>query len=381
MRRSARGLAPLGAALLVIGTAAAQQAPYYPPEGEWAARPPSAVGMDSSRLAAAVAYALAHETPFLRDLHEQIDRNVSSEPYPEVQGPVRDRGGPAGVVVRHGYIVAQWGDVERVDMTFSVAKSYLGALAGLALDRGLIRDPDEPVAATVTDGAYASPHNAPITWRHTFTQTSEWEGTLWDKPDVADRRRGRDRPLQTPGSFYEYNDVRVNRAALNLLHRFRRSLPEVLRAEIMGPIGASDTWEWHGYRNSWVTIDGRDFQSVSGGGHWGGGLWASTLDHARFGLLFLRRGRWQERQLLSERAVELLTTGTAVQPTYGWMWWLNPEGRLYPGVPASAFFARGAGGNIIWVDPAHDLVAVVRWMDTASVDEFMRLVIGAVATN
>jgi len=369
------------AALFGAARLAAQESPYYPPRGAWATRPPPAVRMDSIELAAAVAYALAHETPFLRDLHEQIRRNVANEPFPDVLGPIRDRGGPAGVVVRSGYIAAQWGDVERVDMTFSVAKSYLGALVGLALDRGLIRDPDEAVAATVIDGAYASPHNAPITWRHTFTQTSEWEGTLWDTPDVADRRRGRDRPLQAPGSYYEYNDVRVNRAALNLLHLFRRPLPEVLRADLLGPIGASDTWEWHGYRNSWVTIDGRDIQSVSGGGHWGGGVWASTLDHARFGLLFLRRGRWEGRQLLSERVVGLLTTGAAVQPTYGWMWWLNPEGRLYPSAPASAFFARGAGGNIIWVDPEHDLVAVVRWMDTASVDEFMRLVLRAVRTE
>jgi CubicO group peptidase (beta-lactamase class C family) len=334
--------------------------------------------MDSSALAAAVAYALTHETPFQRDLHDQIRRNVEREPYPEILGPIRDRGGPAGVVVRHGYIVAQWGDVDRVDMTFSVAKSYLGALAGLALDRGLIRDPDEPVAATVTDGGYASPHNAPITWRHTFTQTSEWEGTLWDKPDVADRRRGRERALQAPGSFYEYNDVRVNRASLNLLLLFRRPLPEILRTEIMRPIGASDTWEWHGYRNSWVTIDGRDIQSVSGGGHWGGGVWASTLDHARFGLLFLRRGRWEQRQLLSQRTIGVLTTGTSVQPTYGWMWWLNPESRLYRSAPATAVFARGAGGNIIWVDPDHDVVAVVRWMDTTGVDEFIRLVLAAV---
>src|SRR5512134_2722148 len=196
MRLAHRRAALLVLALFAAGRVAAQEGPYYPPRGTWAARAPSAVGMDSSTLAAAVAHALAHETPFLRDLHEQIRRNVANEPYPEVAGPVRDRGGPAGVVVRHGYLVAQWGDVERVDMTFSVAKSYLGAVAGLALDRGLIRDPDEPVAATVTDGGYASAHNAPITWRHTFTQTSEWEGTLWDKPDVADRRRGRDRQLQ-----------------------------------------------------------------------------------------------------------------------------------------------------------------------------------------
>jgi CubicO group peptidase (beta-lactamase class C family) len=371
---------PVAMALLAAATAVAapaQQA-YHPPPGAWATRRPAELGLDSARLAAAIGLALDHENRFLRDLHQQIRLNVASEPYPDIQGPIADRGGPAGVVVRRGYLVAQWGDVERVDMSFSVSKSYLGALAGLALDRGLIPDPDAPVALAVPDGGYDSPHNAPITWRHTFTQTSEWEGTLWDKPDVADRRRGRDRPLQAPGTFYEYNDVRVNRAALTLLHVFRRPLPAVLREAIMHPIGASDTWEWHGYRNSWVTLDGRDIQSVSGGGHWGGGVWASTLDHARFGLLFLRRGRWGERQLLSERAISLLTTPGTVEPTYGWMWWLNSGRRLYPSAPESAVFARGAGGNIIWVDFEHDLVAVVRWIDTRRVDEFIATVLSAV---
>ena len=363
--------------LAVLAAPAASQRPYVPPAGSWATRRAVQVGMDSARLAAAVQFAETHENPFLRDLHEQIRRNVAQEPYPAILGPVKDRGGPAGVIVRQGYIVATWGDVERVDMTFSVAKSYLGALAGLALDRGLIKSPDDPVAASVPDSGYVSTHNAPITWRHTFTQTSEWEGVLWDKPDVADRRRGRDRTLQAPGTFWEYNDVRVNRASLNLLYLYKRPLPEVLRVEIMRPIGASDTWEWHGYTNAWVTIDGRDMPSVSGGGHWGGGMWASTLDHARFGLLFLRRGRWGERQILSERAITTLTTGADVHPRYGWMWWLNPERVQFANAPASSLFARGAGGNVIWADPDHDLLVVTRWMDERSVNEFMGLVIAA----
>ena len=371
-----RALPLLLAGLGLAGPVTAQ-APYVPPPGAWATRRAAEVGVDSAKLAAAVQFALTHENAYLRDLHEQIRRNVAQEPYPAILGPVKDRGGPAGVVVRAGYIVATWGDVERVDMTFSVSKSYLGALAGLALDRGLIKSPDDRVAPQVPDGAYDSPHNAPITWRHTFTQTSEWEGTLWDKPDVADRRRGRDRTLQTPGTFYEYNDVRVNRAALNLLYLFKRPLPEVLRVEIMRPIGASDTWEWHGYKNAWATIDGRDMPSVSGGGHWGGGVWASTLDHARFGLLFLRRGRWGERQILSERAIATLTTGSDVYPRYGWMWWLNPGRVQFANAPESSVFARGAGGNVIWVDPEHDLVVVTRWMDERSVNEFMGLVLAA----
>ena len=86
--------------------------------------------------------------------------------------------------------------------------------------------------------------------------------------------------------------MRVNRLALSLLRVWNNPLPVVLKEEIMDPIGASDTWVWHGYRNSYVQLNGRAVQSVSGGSHWGGGLWASTRDHARFGYLFLRNGNW-----------------------------------------------------------------------------------------
>ena len=97
----------------------------------------------------------------------------------------------------------------------------------------------------------------------------------------------------------------------------------------MDPINTSNTWQWHGYRNSWVTIDGLRMQSVSGGGYWGGGMWITARDLARLGYLTLRRGRWQDQQILSERWIEMATTPTAVQPTYGFMnWFLNTDKKL-----------------------------------------------------
>ena len=357
----------------------AQDAPYFPPPGEWARRAPSAVGMDSAAVAAAVAFAQASEIGWSLTMEEQLRANTAREPYPEILGPFKDRGRQNGMIIRHGYVVAEWGDTRRVDMTFSVAKSYLSTVAGVAFDRGLIRDLDEPVGRTVRDGGFDSPHNAKITWRMLFTQTSEWEGTLWDKPDVADRRRGRDRTLNEPGTFWEYNDVRVNRTALLLLRLFGKPLPEVLEQEIMDPIGASDTWVWHGYRNSWIEVGGRRVQSVSGGGHWGGGVWASTQDHARFGYLLLRRGQWNGRPLLSERWIDEATRPTPTRPVYGFMWWLNTDGQQFSAASRRSFFALGAGGNVIWIDPEHDLVVVVRWLAGNATNELMRLVTAAVA--
>ncbi len=366
--------------LPTIVQGATTQEGYVPPRGlDWKVRSPAALGFDPQRLSEAVTFARAHEIPWPRDLQSQLTRLGAGRPYPELLGPTTPRGGTNGIILRHGYIVAEWGDTKRVDMTFSVTKSYLALVAGVAHDRGLLPYVDAPVHTSLPeDPDFVGPHNRPITWRHLLTQTSEWTGTLWDKPDLADRREGLDRTLNPPGSFWEYNDVRVNRTSHALLQILRTPLPEVLKEAIMDPIGASDEWVWHGYDNSWVTLDGRRMQSVSGGGHWGGGFWGSTRDHARIGLLMSRKGRWGDTQLLSAEWIRQATTPTPIKPVYGWFWWLNTDAQQYSGASTESFFALGGGGNMIWIDPTLDIVAVVRWMNPASINDFLSHVTRAV---
>jgi CubicO group peptidase (beta-lactamase class C family) len=168
-------------------------AAYLPAPGDdrWERRQPAEVGLDGDRLAEAVAWAEQHETRFARNLQDALDDLTQGEgEYAAIVGPTKPRGGPAGLILRHGYIAAEWGDPARVDMTFSASKSYLATLAGLALDRGLIRDLDDPVREYVNDGGFDPPHNSKITWRHLLQQTSEWTGTLWGKPDQVDHNRG-----------------------------------------------------------------------------------------------------------------------------------------------------------------------------------------------
>jgi len=374
----------LGFAVAACGDEAPPVAgsPYVPGAGDaWEARAPEAMGMNAALLQEAVDYTLAHETTdipddpgvYLRDRFEGL-------PYQEIVGPTAKRGGVNGVILKGGYIVAEWGDTDREDMTFSVTKSYLSTVAALAYDEGLIRDLQDPIGEYVTDGTFASEHNAPITWHQLLQQRSEWEGTLWDKPDIADRRRGIDREIQTPGTFWEYNDVRVNLMAYSLLHVFRRPLPEVLKERIRDPIGAPAEWEWHGYETSWTEIDDERMQSVSGGGHWGGGFIIDTRDHARFGLLALRDGMWGDERLVSSDWFTRATTPTEIQPNYGYMWWLNTGQEQFSAAPASVFYANGAGStNIIYIDREHDLVTVTRWLDGPEhVNEFIRLVLASI---
>ena len=353
---------------LAVGDEAQPQSHYYPGVWcSWEKSEPAMVGMDAVRLSEAVEFAKQAENKASRDLAQVIASAFGNEPFNKIVGPTKPRGDANGVVVRNGYIVAEWGDTQRVDMTFSVTKSYLSTVAGLAWDEGLIRNLKDPLKDYVRDGKFDGDHNSRITWQHLLHQTSDWSGALWDKPDWADRPQGRDRQkwsdreMHDPGAHFKYNDVRVNLLAYSLLNIWRRPLPVVLREKIMDPIGASPSWRWHGYENSWVTIDGQSVQSVSGGGHWGGGMFICTRDHARFGYLFLRDGKWRDKQLISKEWVDTMRLPAPAKSDYGSMWWLNTGAARIAEAPESSFYAAGFGGNYIYVDQDNDLVIVLRW--------------------
>ncbi len=368
---------------------------YVPPaHGDWETIPPAEAGFDAAKLQAAIDFAKAQESTWPRSFYYPDGRYVGlvewneSGPWSEIVGPVRERGGPAGLILRGGRLVAEWGDTARADMTFSIAKSYIAVLAGLAVADGLIRDIDEPVGRTVDGPWFEGAQNATITWRHLLQQSSEWQGEIFGKSDQVDHnrqigpgadnsRKGERRALKPPGSHYEYNDVRVNLLAYCLLQRFRKPLPEVLRERIMDPIGASQGWEWQGYRNSSVEIDGRSVQSVPGGGHWGGGLFISARDHARLGLLVGRSSAWAGLELLSPAWIDDMLSPSPTLENYGYLWWLNRGAAARPNVPATAVFALGAGVNAIWLDPTQDLVAVLRWIDKSALDGFVDRMLAA----
>lgn len=373
---------------------------YFPPRGEWEHRQPTALGLKADKLQAAIQFARDNEAKYPRDMELTQAIQFGKEPFSAGLGPFSERGEPTGVIVYHGYIVAEWGEPLRADITNSVTKSFLSSVVGLAVDRGLIRDVHDTVASYIPpieiydpltpNGhpllyPFASAHNRTITWDDMLRQTSDWEGTLWGKPDWADRPEGTNpdawlhRKRNTPGTVYKYNDVRVNALALAATCVWRQPLPQVLKTNIMDPIGASNTWRWNGYRNAWIVLDGAPVQSVSGGGHWGGGMFIHAYDMARFGLLTLHRGKWNGKQLLSEQWVKQALTPTKPQPTYGYMnWFLNTDHKLLPSAPVTSFVHIGNGTNLIYVDPEHDLVAVVRWIENKQMDEMIKRILAAV---
>jgi CubicO group peptidase (beta-lactamase class C family) len=372
---------------------------YYP-GNEWAKKTPEESGLDPGKLKAAIDFAIASEATAPRDLKLNHYRSFGREPFGDAIGPLQERGEQTGLIIKNGYVVAEWGDPQRIDITNSVTKSFLSTVVGLAFDRGLIKSIDDKVYPYVPPillynamptgnkadafdeksdliEPFNTEHNRKITWKQMLQQNSDWQGTLWGKPDWADRPSSDYKEWATkrnePGAVYEYNDTRVNALALATLSVWRKPLPEVLKEEIMDPISASNTWRWYGYENSWIVLDGRIVQSVSGGGHWGGGMMLHAYDMARFGYLTLHNGKWKERQLVSEQWNKWSQTPSVPQPTYGFMnWFLNTDKKMWPSAPDKAFGHVGNGTNLVYVDPVNDLVVVLRWIEDSQIDEFFK---------
>ncbi len=380
---------------------------YFPQPQRWQHQLPTAQGFDSIKLAEAIRFAIANESKNPRSMELNHEMTFGRAPYGESIGPFKDRGEPTGIIIHNGYIVAEWGEPSRVDMTNSVTKSFLSTVVGLAVDQGLIRDVFDTVADYVPPievydpthinrtaeqlgepqllQPFSSAHNRLLTWDVMLRQTSDWEGTLWGKPDWADRptdnaKEWITRKREKPGAVFVYNDVRVNVLALAATCVWRKPLPQVLKTYIMDPIGASNTWRWNGYRNAWIVLDGQAVQSVSGGGHWGGGMFINAYDMARFGLLTLHMGNWNGKQLISRQWIKQCLTPTGANPGYGYMnYFLNTDKKYYPSAPATAWVHVGNGANIIYVDPEHSIVMVVRWIESDAVDEMIKKVLEAYA--
>lgn len=353
---------------------------YFPAPGAWQHKAPAEMGMDAAKLKLAVEWAETHGSrwSFEKDQVRTFGKVLGALPV--------QRAATNGIVLRHGYIVAEFGDTKTNDPVYSAAKSFLSTTASIAVEKGLIRSVDDPVSDYIHDGGYASPHNAKITWKNHLQQESEWEGEMWGKnanflgPEEFGDGQRKPREIQDPGTYYEYNDVRINRLALSLARVFGKGLPEVLAENIMDKIGASHEWTWRGYGPaSTVEIGEKPVESVSGGTRWGGGLWINSQDLARFGLLILNKGNWEGKQLVGEKWIRDATTPSAHGPDYGYLWWLNTKQKQWPNGPASSFAAIGNGGNIVWIDPEHDIVLVWHWHEPGSaVDGMIQRIVASV---
>jgi CubicO group peptidase (beta-lactamase class C family) len=273
---------------------------------------------------------------------------------------LRDTDTLAFVVVHRDRLVAEryFDDATResLETSFSAAKSFVSTLVGIAIDEGLIGSVDDPVTKYLPELAARDPRFRQITLRHLLTMSSgiryEEGGfpSLGDDTytyygtDLRDLALERTEIEQPPGLAWQYNNYHPLLLGLVLERTTETSVSDFMARKLWQPLGAEADATWN--------LDSKS----SGLEKLESGLNATAADYARFGLLFLHRGEWNGRRIVSEDWVRAATradttAGPASYFGYGYFWWLDAE---RPG----RFYAMGKYGQYVYVAPDADAVVV-----------------------
>jgi CubicO group peptidase (beta-lactamase class C family) len=337
------------------------------PDAEWPIRAPGEAGFDPNKLEAA--------RQWLEDRSRQ-----------------RENGRYRAVIVRGGYLIAEWyqgvAREEQLPLA-SAAKSIFSCILGIAIDEGVIPSADARVADVYPEmmdvpegtgpkpGRYAFEKDRAITYRQLISNTS-----------------GYMKPGEEPGRVFNYQTFGMN----ILTHAIAKSyglydvsdpegspgLKELIDSRIRQPIGA--TW---GYHKSNFQLHEKARINIFG---YYDGVQSSALDMARLGWLWRNWGRWRDRQIIPEswlrEAVQvnpdLRRHAAQEQWRYGYAFWTNQCGLLWPNLPRDSYAASGAGSKHIWVCPSLDLVVAQSpglWENQEENDEgLLRLVVNALST-
>ena len=322
------------------------------PAKEWALATPDSQSVDGAKLRMAVAL---------------LERTIGRDGVREL------------VVVRHGRIIWSGDDSDKVHGVWSFTKSFTSTALGLLIDDGKC-SLDTKAASVWPAMAAVYPE---VTLRHFATMTSgyravgdEPQGSYAHGPSVTPFTPGPEPLFAPPGAKFAYWDSAMNQFANVLTRIAGESLEELFQRRIADPIGMNRAkWDW----GDWKTVAGL---VVNGGsGNKSGALKISAREAARFGLLMLNRGRWGDRQLLSDRWVDDATRvqvpanippgfpsrATSGPGEYGFNWWINgvkPDGaRKFPEAPPRTFCALGHNNNACFVIPEWDMVIVRLGLD------------------
>jgi CubicO group peptidase (beta-lactamase class C family) len=270
-------------------------------------------------------------------------------------------GGGSGFVTRHGRVVMRWGDQRRRYDLKSSTKAIGVTAVGLALKDGKFEGLDEPAKKYHPSFGIPPKSNSDTGWLdkitlfHLATQTAGF-----DKPG------GYEKLLFEPGTKWSYSDGGPNWLAECVTMAYKQDLNTLMFERVFGPIGikASDlTWRNNAYRAKEINgIKRREF---------GSGISANVDAMARIGYLYLRGGRWQGKEIIPQRFVDMARVVPeairglpVVKPEsyfnatdhYGLLWWNNADGTMAK-VPRDAYWSWGLYDSLIVVIPSLDIVA------------------------
>ena len=282
------------------------------------------------------------------------------------------------VVIRHGYLVAEWYGLPTMPTTtfdgWSCTKSSTGIAFGLMLDdsrnhklpKDAQIDLDTPIYNYVPEGfPLTDPEKKKIKLGHVLSMTSGLAGEdhgligLSAAPGGGDfeialgkqpNRFGHSAAKLTaePGTYWEYSDTGFAHLSLFFYHATGRELFDFMKERVFDPIGIQNVgWDWQG--------------GVGGniGPHTNphSGLRFSARDFTRLGYLMAHDGKWQNKQIIPHWWIEQATKSSQqLNPSYGYTFWVNTDGVLWPSAPRDAFAFRGFTASRLYIVPSLDLV-------------------------
>jgi CubicO group peptidase (beta-lactamase class C family) len=275
-------------------------------------------------------------------------QGMSAERLKQLQAFLERDGTTKGVmIVRHGYVVAEWyfRDFKASDKhrSASVAKSFTSAIVGRAIADGKIKGPKQKVSELHPLGAQFKD----LTIENLLTMSSgfQWRNKK-DKIEIFLADSYEDflkskKIVHKPGTKFQYKPADPMFLSVIVQHKTGKTLKDFGVETLLKPIGINEF--------SW----GTDPKGTTNGA---AGINMRVRDFARFGYLYLNRGHWDGQQLLPKRWVDRSTTfKTPTRKTYAYLWWT----KHYKGpVPADTYAAIGKGGQRIAVIPSLDIVAV-----------------------
>lgn len=242
-----------------------------------------------------------------------------------------------------------------LETSFSVAKSFVSTLIGIAIDDGEIGSVADPVTEYVPELADRDPRFTRITLADLLTMTSglRYEEASFPFPwgddtytyygtDLRSEALDRTEVDTPPGESWHYNNYNPLLLGLVLERATGESVSEYASRRLWRPLGAASDASWS------LDSDESGFEKLESGFN------ATALDYARFGLLFLDDGRWNGRRIVADRWVRAATAGrvdTDYANDYGYSWWVD-------GTDPQRFYALGNYGQYIYVAPDAGVVIV-----------------------
>ncbi|MCE9604807.1 MAG: beta-lactamase family protein [Planctomycetia bacterium] len=257
-------------------------------------------------------------------------------------------GAKTGLLVRGGKIVGEWyfdgASADTKLIVYSTTKSFASTAAGLAIADGKL-SLDTKVGELLPDVKPEGKKNVTVRQIISMDTGLHNNSGIGQMPKLFSYSLFEAPMDHEPGKHWNYNNTGLALLSPVMKKATGKEVDQVLKEKVFSKIGIGESdWKW----------DTREDHTIPYSG-----LHITARGLAKFGLLFLREGKWKDEQVVPAAWVKEATgSSQAMNPEYGYLWWNNTTGKKWPGVPKDAYAALGRSDNSMLIVPSLDLIVL-----------------------